>query len=418
MPVLLFGRALGAAPRSNVLLLATTLIGCSLEAPGTGPQVDTGGSVMETDQPAQPEDTGVDQAAEDASVEPPEQAPDASPDSALSDASAPALDAEPPGLDADQATDASVLDAQDALVVQDADSGHQDAARDAEPPVDATPGSDAGAGCTLDGTFSAEVNFDVQWKGTTLGGVIPVLAAGSGRLRVLVRIDASQSGAQPSWKLSACGAVIPDFGASWLIGEVYSVEIPARSWDQPTNPAWPLHWTFDCRTAGCGIHSAPFLATLGARYQTPADWPGASGPLSQIVAVDHDNDMLPGITLRARGPREQNPAGKAYDLPPVSWNLGARATTIFTALQIATRMEATLESCDAFKGTLQEGRVEARALGCTARKDGEVREEPCTASQGGFVDQNFPNWVVTGGTLRAKRVAPESKCAAIRAVWQ
>ncbi|HEX6240176.1 MAG TPA: hypothetical protein VFZ61_04765 [Polyangiales bacterium] len=388
-----------------------------MEAPGTGPQTDTGGSVME-DPPAAVVDSGSVEVGEDAQVGPADTL-DADVDSSVADSSAPAPDAGSvlPTVDAAQAQDAALMDAQDALVT-DADGSQEDAAQDAGPVVDATPGQDAGPRCTLDGSFAAEVNFAVQWKGTTLGGVIPVLAAGTGHLRIMVRIDAQQTGAQPSWKLTACGAVIPDFAASWLIGEVYSVEIPAKAWDQPTNPGWPLQWNLDCNGPGCGLRSAPFLATLGARYQAPTDWPGASGPLSQIVSVDHDSDMHPGITLRARGPREQNPAGKAYDLPPVSWNLGARATTIYTALQIATRIEGALDSCDAFKGTLHDGRVEARALGCTARKDGEPRDEPCTTPQATFVDTNFPNWVVTGGTLRAKRIAPESTCAGVRAALQ
>src|SRR5690349_346401 len=254
MPALFFGRAAHRLPGSTeFLLLATTLLGCSVEAPGTGPQVDTGGSVTEQPPPV-PVDSGwtVD-VPDDARVQQQDPGLDAAVQDAAMDSAA-TLDAGQvnPSTDAGAALDAA-LEAQDALVLQDADSSQQDAAQDTGLSPDATPGTDAGPGCTLDGSFSAEVNFDVQWKGTTLGGVIPVLAAGSGHLRVLVRIDAVQSGAQSGWKLTACGATIPDFAASWLIGELYSVEIPARAWDQPTNPSWPLQWTFDCRTPGCGV---------------------------------------------------------------------------------------------------------------------------------------------------------------------
>ena len=119
-----------------------------------------------------------------------------------------------------------------------------------------------------------------------------------------------------------------------------------------------------------------------------------------------------------RGPDERNPSGKAYDEPPVSWTLGSRASKIYAAFQLYGRVNAALTSCDAFSGSISEGRVEARALSCLAHRDGEWVQETCTRNQASFLDDNFPNWVVTGGTVRARRIAPGTDCAGVRAVWK
>jgi hypothetical protein len=328
-------------------------------------------------------------------------------------------------LDAAQPPDTGV-DPGDAQLPGDASlsadtSLAEDAAQplDAQTPGDAGPPPDAGPPrCSLAGSFAAEVAFNVQWKGTTLGGVVPVIAAGSGVVRMLVRMDSVEAGGRTTSTLSACSGQVPDFSASWLIGEVYSVEIPDRIWDQPTIPRWYMGWDSVCSAASCGLRSQLVVATLGARAATSDMWPGRTGPISQITPVDHDNDMLTALTLVARGPDRRNPSGKPYDEPPISWTLGSRASNIFTAFQLAGRLEANFSGCDSFSGGISEGKVEARALGCIAHRDGETAQFSCSRAQAEFLDENFPHWVVTGGTVRARRIAPELTCKEIRALWQ
>jgi hypothetical protein len=270
----------------------------------------------------------------------------------------------------------------------------------------------------LRGTFSAEVNFDVQWKGTTLSGVIPVLAAGTGRIRVIVRMDSDDMGGPASSRLHACMGELPDFAASWLIGEVYSGYIPNSAWDKPAMPQWDLSWSYACRQPGCALSSSPIVVTLGARATAQDVWPGRKGPIEQIVSVDHDDDAMQGITFLTRGPDEFAPNGKAYDPPPVTWTLDARAVKLGLAFQIQASVQAALTTCDSFSGSISNARVEARALTCTARKNQQNAETPCTKSQAEFMDENLPNWTVTGGTVRARRVSPNADCKAVRAAWE
>jgi hypothetical protein len=330
------------------------------------------------------------------------------------------------GLDAARPLEAAVVDPVDAQPPTDTGSPVMDSSlpTDATPPSDAPaasdtgPAEDAGPRCSLAGSFSAEIVFNVQWKGTTLAGVVPVIAAGSGTVRIVARMDSVEAAGRTTTQFSACAGIVPDFAASWLIGEVYSVEIPDRIWDQPTIPHWHMGWDYVCKAPSCTLRSQPVVATLGARAATSDVWPGRDGPISQITPVDHDNDMSMGLTLLARGSDRRSPSGKPYDEPPISWTLGSRASKIFTAFQLAGRLDASFADCDSFAGTVAEGRVEARALGCVAHRDGETAQFSCARNQTDFLDENFPHWVVTGGTVRARRIAPELTCKDIRALWQ
>jgi hypothetical protein len=288
-----------------------------------------------------------------------------------------------------------------------------DAAQDATAP-DAGPAVDAAAACSLDGSFAGEVVLDVEWQGTTLAGIIPVIAAGKGQLRILVRLDAQDVTGVPGWTLSACSGSLPEFAASWLIGEVYEAQIPVTSWDKPSMPSWSVSVDLDCRAPGCGLRTGPILATLGADAEK---WPGRTGPLAQVKSIDIDADGEAGLTLFMKGPTLQSPSGKPYSEPPISWTLGPRASKLFVAYQLATRVEAKFGSCDEFSGTLREGKVEARALGCEAHREGETKPFACSRSQAEFLDENLPNWIVTGGTVRARRVAPKAACSVVRPVW-
>lgn len=319
-------------------------------------------------------------------------------DAALADTAAPAKDGAPPVPDASPLADTgpSPSDASnsDALVV-----------------VDSGP-----AECSLVGEFSSEVILDVQWKATTVFGVVPVIAAGSGKIRFLMHM-ASEDGEH--FKLRACRGEVPDFAGSFLIDEVYSAHIPDAVWERPTIPSWDLTWNMECRKPGCAMNIEEAVVTLGAITTPGAPWPGRRGPLSTIISADHDNDGAPGATFLMRDAPERSPMGKTYSHPPVSFALQSRASELYLAFQARVPVKAKLSSCDTITGSISQGAVEARAIGCRAQKPMGGPDADCTSEQIDFVDDNLPNWTVMGGgSLRAKRMAPGADCAAIRAAWK
>ena len=220
--------------------------------------------------------------------------------------------------------------------------------------------------------------------------------------------------------VTTCGAVLPDFAAdNPLVGsEQYSAYIPDAAWDQPTMPRWDLGWELTCRDPGCTLMSETIVATLGARSSAQDVWPGRSGPLDQLVIVDHDDDGLPAITFMSRGPDYDNASGLAYTQVPVSWTLAARATKLLIAFQLAAQFQGQMDDCDTLSGSVLSGRVEGRAVGCFAHGFPNAAEVPCTAAEIRFTDENLPAWMVMGGRFRARRIPPDSECDAVRAVWQ
>ncbi len=302
----------------------------------------------------------------------------------------------------------------DASLEPPADSGMENPVPDA-----ASVEEDAGSGCDLDMTLSAEVLFKVNWRGTTLAGIVPVLDGGSGNIRVVVRLDL-RGGASSSLRslVTACDAAMPDFNASWLIGEVYAGLFPPKSWDEPTMPRWDLGWQVPCKEPGCMFSSDQIVATIGARASAQDVWPGRTGPISQIVPVDHDNDGLPAYTIVSANSSEQSASGKPYSEIPVSWTLGARSVTASIAFQLAGQFAGTIDDCETLTGNVMSGRIEARAVACVAQDSPNGGQYTCSADQASFLDENLPNWTVTGGTFRAKRVSPDADCEATRAVWR
>jgi len=73
-----------------------------------------------------------------------------------------------------------------------------------------------------------------------------------------------------------------------------------------------------------------------------------------------------------------------------------------------------VDNCDLFTGVVSSGSVEARALGCRARRENGGASFDCSAAQSSFLDQNLPAWQVRGGTFRALRIAHDADCAAVR----
>jgi hypothetical protein len=337
--------------------------------------------------------------------------------------SAPLTDAaDPDGQDGaqdtssrDGATDADDA-ATDAAHVFDGAGGAGDAGADAAAASDAGANPDASSECSVSGSFATELLFDVGWNQTTLGGIVPLLAAGTGQIRMVVRLDLGGSPASASARLTACGTTLPDFKASnALIGtEYYAAYVPESAWEHSEMPHPAFGLSFGCTTPGCALTTDHVVATFGARAFPNDLWPGRTGAIDSLVPLDHDGDRQPAIKFVSRGKNEKNALGMAYIHIPVTWTLNARATEADIAFRITGVFTGKVEHCDLFSGVVSSGSVEARAVGCRALRDGSSTPFNCSSEQSTFLDQNLPAWQVRGGTFRARRVSAEADCTTVR----
>jgi hypothetical protein len=334
-----------------------------------------------------------------------------------------ALDAAPPSLpDASLALDANTPP--DADVLPDV-MEPTDAAADATtlvdggapPPVEAG-APDAASSCRLEGAFGVDVQFDVSWNGTTLGGIVPLLQPGSGKINIIGRLDLRGGALKSRALVSSCGAALPDFEAgNWLVGnENYAGYIPDESWDRPSMPRWDLGWEVGCDQPGCSILTDLLVAVIGARSAAGDVWPGRKGPLAQIVPFDHDDDGSPAITLASRDSNFSNAQGVPYKLIPVAWTLLTRSPRAFIPFRFTGQFHGKVDNCDEFSGVVTNGSVEARCVGCVARNEGQTREQPCSNEEARFLDENLPDWSVLGGTWRARRLPENASCSDVRAL--
>lgn len=282
-------------------------------------------------------------------------------------------------------------------------------------------GPDAKApGCDLNGTYVLAAEADVDWEGTSLAGFIPVLAAGSGVLDlvILLRIE-DKGGGRLEAVARACDVRVPEF-QSTTVGETYAVAFPVESWDALGIPSWKLTLTAECHEPGCAVESDQLDALVGADLDDPAGpWPGKRDEPG-IRYPDHDNDGYPGFTVVTLGPEHTDAAGKAYSRPPVDVLTAERAAKIMLGIRFSTRFVGALDSCDGFTGDGPGTRIDTRAVTCVRYSQfGTEREcdTPTSAlgSQRDFVDGNLPAWRVADTRWRGARIADDASCADARA---
>jgi len=310
------------------------------------------------------------------------------------------------GLDDGADADAAPSSAQRDGAGRDADA--QDAESSAPPfrdadvdPVTSNGGSDR---CRFEGTFALRIDADVQWAGTSLLDVVPIILPGEGRVSVTVLVTLQDDQGQRRAKIRACGAAVPDFSAS--VGERYGVEFPETVWDQvPTR--WSVRARRECDTPGCTFATERVTAQLGLELGNGAAWPTSRDRLPSSIVRDDDRDGAPGIALRTRGPKDVG--GPSYTHPPTSYLLTQRVREISLAVRVATDLAGSLESCDAYAGRAPAMTIDTRALGCRLDMGGS-----CNSEQLGFIDDNLPVWKVERASWKAVRVLEHASCAVVR----
>jgi hypothetical protein len=331
------------------------------------------------------------------------------------DGAAPAPIADASAADA-RASDAADGDAEVSEVDagSDADAGDPVVATDAG--SDGAP-ADAGGplACEISGRYALEIIYDVDWRGTSIGGVIPLLRPGRGQVRIWSLMDVRENGRRS--RGYGCGVALPDFAAGnpSAGGEIYGAYIPPSSWEAASMPRMDAVLNVACTDPGCAITSNPVIATLGARITPNNPWPGRNGSLANVMLADHDEDNLPGLTLYTYTSSVRSSIGVPYSQPPLTWTLTPRATRLLMALQIEFQLDGAVESCDAMSGTIPRGRVENRVMACYARGASGGQEQQCTGDQARFADENVPEWTVRpGGRFRLRRLSEGATCEMAR----
>jgi hypothetical protein len=371
-----------------MLAVSAWFAACSLQGEGTGPIAPED----DVDAPSgMRRDGGLDAAIDARSKPPPDDPPPA--DATTLDAFVPVGDA---ALDARVQPDAS-----------------RDAAADASAP-DA-----AGPVCSLPGAFAALVDFNVEWIPTTLGGVLPVLKGGQGRIRMyaMVKLDAAGSAL-----VEPCGTSVPDFEGADIVGaELYGGDIPVAAWDATTMPSFRSRWATFCDRPGCGYQADEATLVIGARpLYEDAIWPPQGGwaESGEYEATDDDNDGSPGLTMITRGPPMTNAEGRPYSFPPVGIAQYGRARKLHLAMSLRVKLSGTLQTCDEISGVSTAADVHVSAVGCTGVLDGDAEELVCAPETSQFVDANLPMWTVKDSTFKMGRLPPGAGCYTVRTLLQ
>jgi len=297
---------------------------------------------------------------------------------------------------ADAGTDASSSAHEPTPLTRDSEAASPAAASDA-----------AMDGCRFEGLFALRIEAQVRWAGTTLLDIVPIVVPGRGLVRVVALVGLGKRGAAGSALIRACGAEVPDFSAS--VGERYGVSFPDQVWEN-TEQRWLTDVSNECDQPGCAFATSFVTVQLGIGIADRAAWPGPRDPLDEKTLRDDDRDGLPGILLRARGPKD--PGGAGYTHPPASALLLQRVSEMQLAIRLGAQISGVRASCDAHQGAGNANTVslDTRALGC--RLDSGL---PCSVEQLGFVDDNLPVWNVDSVTWQTQRVSDAAGCAEARA---
>jgi hypothetical protein len=387
------------------LLLLSAALGCSLEADGTGqtePVVDVlpvmNDAASEPPGPAGPNDARSPEPADAASM-----------------IAKPRLDAgRNPGdgsigwLDAALPLDAGVL--ADA-VAPSPDGSTIDGSQ-------LPPGT-----CSTEGTFAFRAEFNVSWGGTSIGQVIPVLESGQDKIVIYATALLTNTEKQKSTiEIVPCGISVPEFvaGNPAFVSEVYSAYIPDSTWEQPTIPHFFAQTEFGCVLPGCSFATARIEPLLGAPLDSSSTsfWnANARNPNAAIDARDDDADGQPGLTLTMRGPETISSTGKPYSYPPLGALAFARARRIMLTMGVRARFVGTLGTCDDMSGSLMDGEVRTRAVGCTAFRQNPDAEVATSVDFVRFLDDNLPQWQFESGTFKAIRLDSPT-CTKVRAAFE
>jgi hypothetical protein len=272
--------------------------------------------------------------------------------------------------------------------------------------------------CEAGGVFGVKAVVDVSWGGRS-GGLVGLTDDGRAPIEIFLRVEATAIKANNELEgtIRPCGVVLPPFYSTTLC-ESYNPIFPPEMWDSATMPSFPLLGSYQCLNPGCSVTLAAQTTLLGIALQNPeAPWPTPQQtpellcPEGKGVACfpDHDSNMLPGLSIELVTSGVAPPGVGCmgmyrYNGAPLSADIGAifggvrRSDHIL--LGVRTKLGGTgrlANDCNSAVGAGIAEFVQSRAYGCvvqpgTADFGGQpaLENEPCTAAQAAFMDENLP----------------------------
>jgi hypothetical protein len=299
-------------------------------------------------------------------------------------------------LDASEPLTDAALDAPDTLPAP------RDASQDAAPAEEAADAAAPVDACPLPGTYALTLEADVTWEGTRVLGLVPLIVAGQGKVKVQSLMELGDAPTHPV-SVRLCGLELPEFNSSY--GELHGGDFAAQVWE--TVPSrWSTRADIGCAESGCGFDVQPVTMQLGIDVPANSTWPAPRDTVATETQRDDDGDGVPGVRLQLRAPADP----PMYQYPPTSFLRAERVSEIQLAIRLAATLDGMVSGCETRSGMAPGMKLQTHALACRVAGGG-----PCNQEELGFITDSVPVWAVQSASFRATRVPTPATCADARA---
>ena len=277
-------------------------------------------------------------------------------------------------------------------------SGGDPSNDDSDPSADSNDDDDptgVGGSCDFDMTAAIRLSVDVTWA----GGLAVLEGAGAIDIWLLGDLDAESGEVGLTGRV--CRIDLPDFETGLLAGnETYGTMFPDSIWTSATMPTIDAAASISTGDPGALLHLERGAVVLGATMADPLNgaWPA---DWHQLATTDHDGDAMPGVTAAAK-------TGGNYAFPRIDiLNSNARAAEIFLVSRTTMEFNGTVDTCDSAAGeaTLT---MENHSVGCEITGGGQ-----CSDGQTTTLDNNLPEFVISGGSFELLRLDDGAGCDAV-----
>ncbi|MDH5671249.1 MAG: hypothetical protein OEZ06_03815 [Myxococcales bacterium] len=274
--------------------------------------------------------------------------------------------------------------------------------------------------CEISGTYAIRADVDVTWGGRTTGlAALTDDGRGPIRIEMMARIEASGSSGALQGVVLPCNVQLPPFYSTTLC-ESYAPVFPEAMWDSSQMPVVPLTGFAQCDHPGCILTIDAQTVLLGINLENPeAPWPTpqqtgsltCSAGAGEQCFPDHDDNQMPGLSITLLGGgTAPGPICPTNNVPymftgaPLSPNpfaiIGGARRTDHIMLGVRTKLGGASKlnpDCQTSIGAGIAEFVQSRAWGCMVQAGTfdlggppAGPNEPCTAAQAAFVDENLP----------------------------
>ncbi|MBN1654944.1 MAG: hypothetical protein JXA30_14335 [Deltaproteobacteria bacterium] len=251
-----------------------------------------------------------------------------------------------------------------------------------------------GTVCDLNGTFALKVTAAVSWPAATW------ISAGSGTFYSWTKLQVSQSGNSLSVTIVECEWNTPHIKSSFY-NEWYKINYPTSLFDSTYLPSASTTAMLSSSSPGATLNLTAVTMLKGT---TTSSGTWALGTASSLTSSDMDGDGKPGVTA------VYSNSGSDY-YPPTSALIGAnRADFVYMATRLAFSLSGTLNGCTGSSGNALVTHVDNRIFGCNRSNS----TSDCSSSEGGFLDNNQPNYIADSATYTLVKLADTATCADVR----